>query len=193
MKHTSRNSWGSRAAAACALAVVLAGAGGCESLQRKFTRKPKTPAKPLDPIIKFEDYTRAMTPLDKYRKHYMMFNYWNSELISALDSKTPNPKRFRRASAESLSELETLRSLVTGEPGDRFAAMIEDRRRVDQRLQRPGFMPSQAAGITRELERQTRGVQRDFFWRDIESSIQEPPASAAPEPVSTAGEDAPAP
>jgi hypothetical protein len=188
------------------LAALVAGAAGCESLQRKFTRKPKHAPKPLDPIIKFEDYTHAMTPLDKYRKHYMMFNYWNSELISALENKTPNPKRFRRASTDSLAELETLNRLVSGDVSQRFSALIDERRDLDRRLQRPGFMPSQAPAILRLLERQTREIQREFFWRDIETSIVEPSGAVAPaeepaadaaaaaqEPTPTAGEDAPAP
>jgi len=184
MKHTSRSSWAKRAAGVCVVAGLLAGVTGCESMQRKFTRKPKHPVKPLDPIIKFEDYTRAMTPLDKYRKHFMMFNYWNGELIDALQQKSPNPKRFRRASTDSLAELQTLNSLVSGGVAERYAAAIEERQKINQRLQRPGFMPSQAPAIVSVLERQTRRIQRDFFWRDIEESIHEPAPAA--------GEDAPA-
>ena len=145
---------------------------GCESLQRKLTRKPKHPSPSPSPIIRFEDYTRTMTPLDRYRKHYLMFDYWNGELINALGSSPLNPKRLARACGESLAELETMRTLVTDELAQRFIPLIDARTQLNQELQHPGFNAFRSTIIGRELETQARQIHRELYWRDVEDHLK---------------------
>ena len=152
-------------------ALLLAGTG-CESLQRKLTRRSKQP-KPLpSPIINFQDYTRTMTPLDRYRKHYMMFDYWNDDLIESLQSSPQNPKRYKLASKEALEELGTLKGLLTEELAPRLDPLIEARARLDRQLQSGTFSLGEASSITRLLEAQTRQLQREFFWRDVQDHLK---------------------
>ncbi len=145
---------------------------GCESLQQKFTRRSKQP-KPLPtPIISFQDYTRTMTPLDRYRKHYMLFDYWNDDLIESLQSSPQNPKRFTLASKEALAELETLKGLLTEETAARLDPLIEKRIRLDRRLQSRAFNTRESSAVSRILETQTRQLQREFFWRDVQDHLK---------------------
>ena len=153
----------------CSLLTMLS---GCESLQRKFTRKSKRPQPSTTPIINFEDYTRTMTPLDRYRKHYLMFDYWNSDLLDAFSSSTPNSKRYRRSSTEALGELETLHMLLADDLAAGFTPLIEERRRIDDQLQHDSSVP-QASAICRQLEAQTRQIHRQFFWRDVQDHLKE--------------------
>ena len=150
-------------------------------MQRKFTRKPKHPSPRPSPIISFEDYTRTMTPLDRYRKHYLMFDYWNSQLIEALSSNPVNPKRLARSSEESLAELETMRTLVVDELAERFVPLIEARKTLYRELQHPGFSAPRSTIVGRELEAQARQIHRELYWRDVEDRLkpQEAPAAAA--------------
>ena len=85
---------------------------GCESWQRKFVRVSKRPVQRPSPIVRFQDYSQAMTPLERYRKHYLMFQYWDEQLRNELASSSPNPKRFRQASSQSLEELQLLHQLL---------------------------------------------------------------------------------
>jgi len=152
-----------------ALVAVLT---GCESFQRKFTRKPKHPGPPPAPIISFQDYTGAMTPMERYRKHYLMFDYWNDELLNALQEASPSPKRLKRSSTEALNELTALRGLLVEEqaaPLDRF---VEKRARINERLQGGALHQTQASILWRELESQTRRIERDFSWRDVEDYLK---------------------
>ncbi len=155
--------------------VLSAGLVGCESLQRKFTRKPKHPVPRPDPIIHFHDYTQAMTPLDRYQKHYMLFDYWNHQLLAALESSPLNPKRYKRASTEALGELEQLKGLVADEAAVRFDPLLQERAKLDRELQRGMFSDTQARTILHVLERQTRQIHRDVFWRDMQDSLKQPP------------------
>lgn len=154
--------------------VVLSACLGCESVQRKFTRK-SAPKPPPNPIITFEDYTKAMTPLDRYRKHYLMFDYWNSQLIEALHQLPLSPKRLKRSSTESLGELETMRDLLADDVAARLAPLIEERKQMHQQLTASSFSDSQTSLAWRVLETQTRQIQREFFWRDVEDHVKAAP------------------
>ena len=162
-----------------ALVCLLSGAGlmligltGCEGLSRKFTRKPKHPHPPPAPVIQFLDYSKAMTPLDRYRKHYLMFDYWNETLIDALQGQSPNPKRYRRASTEALGEMETIKGLVSEELAARLAPLIGERVWIDRQLQSGGFAAHQASAVRQALEAQTREFERGFHWRDVEDHLK---------------------
>lgn len=161
--------------------VLSAALTGCESLQRKFTRKSKRPEARPNPIISFQDYSQAMTPLDRYRKHYLIFDYWNSELLAALQDAHPNPKRFKRASGEALSELEALKDLVTEDVATQMTPILEERATIHRQLQSGTFTQSQATGVWHRLESQTRQIHREFFWRDVEERLK-PPVVQEPRP-----------
>jgi hypothetical protein len=144
---------------------------GCESVQKKFVRKSKPHVRP-SPIIGFQDYTKAMTPLDRYRKHYALFDYWNAELLDALGVGTANPKRIQRASAESLQELKVLPELLQEGPAAAAGRLIKEREEVDRQLQRGSYPPLQLNLIRRTLETQTRQIHRELFWRKVEEQLQ---------------------
>ena len=114
-----------------------------------------------------------MTPLDRYRKHYMMFDYWNGELVDALQSQSLNPKRYKQASSESLAELRTLQGLLAEAVGARMAPLLEERAKIDDQLQHGILTPVQAGGMARTLESQERQIHREFFWRDVEEHLKE--------------------
>lgn len=144
---------------------------GCESFQRKFTRRKRAQPPPT-PVINFQDYTRTMTPLDRYRKHYLIFDYWNQELINALQSPPLNSKRFKLASKESLGELQTLRDLLVEEVGERFVPLIEEREKINRQLQHETVSLSQVNATTRALEAQAREIHRSFFWRTVQDQLK---------------------
>ncbi|MBI2104527.1 MAG: hypothetical protein HYT90_02945 [Candidatus Omnitrophica bacterium] len=161
--------------------LLVSGLSGCESLQKKLTRKPKGPQAAPTPLIQFQDYSRAMTPLDRYRKHYLIFDYWNSELLDALQSRPLNSKRYRHASSEALGELQALQGLLAEGMAERLTPFLESRAKLDARLQRGSISDSQVPFIQRELELQTIRFQRDFFWRKAEDHLKpQEQAPAAP-------------
>ncbi len=161
---------------------------GCESLHRKFTRKPKHPAARPSPIVTFLDYTRAMTPMDRYRKHYLIFEYWNSELLTALQDRPMNSKRFKHASQESLAELQVLQGLVTDEAAARMAPIIQGRVKVHQRLQRGTVQTVHATMVMRDVDAQTRQLHREFYWRRVEDQLKPDERFVPPDPVPAAPE-----
>lgn len=170
--------------------LLTVGLLGCESLERKFARKPKGPPPRPNPIVNFEDYTRTMTPLDRYRKHYLMFDYWNGDLMDALQVSSPNPKRYQRASSESISELHTMQSLVKEDLAGRFTPILEERAKIDRQLQSVSFSPAQANVVWHTVEAQSRQIHREFFWRSVEDQLKPQDTVAAPSLAHKAGDAA---
>ncbi len=167
MRPNSRNSF----LLLSAYCFVLIASTGCESLQKKFTRKPKTSTRPT-PIISFQDYTRAITPLDRYRKHYVLFEYWNAELLQALGESTPNLKRLKKASGESLSELKTVQGLLVDEMTTSLQRVIDERAHLDTQLQHESVTTFQYPVMRHVLEAQARQISRELFWRKIEDRLK---------------------
>ena len=157
---------------ACCLSLVAA-LSGCESLQRKLTRKKK-PQPPPTPITIFQDYSAAMTPLDRYRKHYAIFDYWNAGLLDALQARVPNPKRIKLASTEALGELETMKGLLLDEVAARLDPLLKAQAEIHRELLNSGFEVSRSDAIKRRLESQTRAIHREFFWRKVQDQLKPP-------------------
>ena len=165
----------------CSLAFGLT---GCESVQRKFTRRPKKPQSLPTPVINFQDYTQAMTPMDRYRKHYLIFDYWNGELSAGLSAHPLNPKRYKRASSESLVELQAMQGLLSDEMAARMNPVIEQRVKLNHQLQSPAFGEAQSPIVSRTVEQQTLQIHREFFWRDVEDRLK--PQAPGPRPQDSA-------
>ncbi len=160
---------------------LLCAVTGCESLQKKFTRVPKHPVGRPSPIVQFQDYTKAMTPMDRYRKHYALFDYWNSELLNALSGggsgavmsqSTMNFKRVKRASADALQELRVLARLLDPERAAKATFLVEERERWDAQLQQDNTSFSGLDRIRRGLEQQSTKIHREFVWRKIEDHLK---------------------
>ena len=140
-------------------------------MQRKLTRKPKSYVRP-SAIIQFQDYSRAMTPLDRYRKHYVMFDYWNSELLGALEGRDFNVKRLRTYSSEALQELRQLQALLQDDRAAQVEPLIAQRATVDQQINQRPLMPSDLGAIRQRLEGQTRRIHRELSWRVVEDHVK---------------------
>ena len=202
MKHILRNCWAkvSRVGMALVCGAALLSTIGCESLQKKFTRKK--PYVPASPIVSFQDYAQAMTPLDRYRKHYALFDYWNAELLDALQpragammlgtaSGNVNPKRVKLAAGESLQELQMLQSLLQEGPANALQPLVDERATLTAQLTTGTFSFSQTSTIVRTLEQHSRDIKRDWYWRKVEDLLEAPvPAVAAQAPPPSVSPDA---
>ncbi|MBI4354161.1 MAG: hypothetical protein HY595_02880 [Candidatus Omnitrophica bacterium] len=145
---------------------------GCEAMQKKFVRKRKTPLARPAPIVTFQDYTRAMTPLDRYRKHYVMFDYWNTELLGVLEDRDFSIKRLRKYSSEALQELRLLHGMLQYDLAADVEPLIHEREKSDQHIQQRLVMPSDLGALRQRLEVQTRQIHRELSWRHVEDRLK---------------------
>ena len=156
---------------ACCL--LLFASIGCEQLQRKFTRKPKTAGERPDAIIQFQDYSQAFTPLDRYQKHYTLFQYWDDALLRALSERSLNQKQLKKTSAQSLLELKALQQLLEDPAAVRLGSFIEAREHIDRQLRESRIGSARVSIVRRDLENLSREIHSGFYWRDVEESIKQ--------------------
>ncbi len=161
------------------LCFSLVGSAGCESLQRKFTRKSKTQKERPDPVIRFQDYSKSMKPSERYDKHYLMFKYWSDDLLEALSASRLNFKEIRRASSGSLTEMRTLHESLPQGLVERFLPFLKEREDIDHVCQET-VTPAQVDSLRRRIESQARAVHRDFAPDKVRDQLD---ASAAEEPA----------
>jgi len=154
-----------------AIALAILCAVGCESVQKKFIRKGKTPERP-SPVITFQDYTQSLTPMDRYQKHYAMFDYWNTLLMEELRSPTVNQKRLTHASSEALQELTTLRDLLKEGASATADQCVRERERINQQLQSGLYQVAQLSVMEHGLEMQTQHIHRELYWRSVQEQLQ---------------------
>jgi len=173
--------------ALCALLGALLLCGGCsEAFQKKFRRK-KGLGERFTPVIQFEDYSQGATPLDRYRKHYTLFGYWNAELLDTMVS-TGNEKRMAKASGESLDELRELIKLLQPSTAGPASSLLSERERIDRQLKSGSYLPSQLAMLRQRLEWQEREIHRALYWRKVQDQLQVPPTGATSTPAVETGE-----
>jgi hypothetical protein len=92
-------------------AVMCAGLCGCESLVKKFARKPKEPQTPREVLISPEDYgNQKPAAKELYDRYYLYWKSWQDEFILSLSGASR--KRRTDTVAEALRNLAEMRKLL---------------------------------------------------------------------------------
>ena len=137
------------------------------TIQKKFTRKIYHP--PPAAAIATKDYESQLSPEERYRRHYAMWDFWQAELMEGLSGNT---KRAIRAAEEGLGELQAMQSLLVPDKREPLGVLIARWTLLrDQLVQ--GTMSDTACYRWRsELESQKRTLHHDFAWQRVQESVQ---------------------
>ena len=147
------------------IAVSLA---GCDSLQKKFTRKKKD-VKPIQRIYQLKKYdVKPSTEL--YKKHYAYWQSWMSELIQYLGE---NHKKDVRCVDEALSQLNDMRNILIRDKADELSKHIrrlEEAREIIVKEELSQYNKNQ---VMMTLEREDRMVKSEFTAARVKDCIKE--------------------
>ena len=139
------------------------------AIQRKFTRKTAHPTPAV--AITTKDYESQLSPEERYRRHYAMWDFWHAELMEGLGG---NSKRAIRAVEEGMAELQALEALLVPEKRAQLAGHVERLERLHQELVK-GTMSDTARYRWRpELELQQRTLHHDFAWQHVQEDVRWP-------------------
>lgn len=94
----------------CAVAFACVALAGCESLAKKFVRKPKEPAKPKDVLLEPQEYAPEGDRAVLYEQSYLYWKSWHDEFITALGG--PSARRQADTVNEALKSLAEMRKLL---------------------------------------------------------------------------------
>lgn len=156
------------AVAALTALAVLAGAG-CESLPRKFIRKPKAP-KHVPAVIYTEEgeYQKKFSNEYYYKTHYTMWKTWHSEIGKQLGG---NSKRLERSAQEALSHLEQMAVYLDEPTRAELDEHVQALGRIVKRIEASGYSKSADASVRTELDKIERIVGQRFQFSEVKDHI----------------------
>jgi len=101
-------------------------ASGCESLGKKFVRKSKTPARPVEMVLEPQDYGGRAPSEEMYDQYFLYWKSWQDEFADALSGTSR--KRQLDTASEALKNLSEMRKLLveaTAKKLDVYIAELE--------------------------------------------------------------------
>lgn len=161
---------------ALAMIIVIALAlAGCDSLQRKFTRKQKY-VKPVPRLYQLKKYDIKPSAA-LYSKHYAYWQSWMSELLQDLGG---NRKKDIRCVEEAISQLNDMRNILVQEKADALAKHIHRIEGVRDIIVKEELSQFNRSQILMTLEREDRTIRREFDVAGIKGYVKESFDGAAP-------------
>ncbi len=155
----------------CLLVFVFA-AAGCESLARKFVRKPKLDDKKADEVIFApEEYkSESVANQDLYRQYFLYWQSWQDELIDSLE-KSGNRKKQVDSLNEAVKNLEDIKLLINPESAARLDFCINRLQLLRAAIVKDIYA-NNVAENRRQAEWIKRDISRDFSYNKIKDSIR---------------------
>ena len=141
---------------------------GCDSLQRKFTRKKKE-TKPIPRLYQLKKYD-VKPSAELYSKHYAYWQSWMSELIQDLGD---NHKKDVRCIDEALSQLHDMQNILVQEKADALTKHIRRIEEAREIIIKEGLSQYNRNQIIMTLEREDRIVKSEFAVAGIKDNIRD--------------------
>lgn len=141
---------------------------GCDSLQRKFTRKPKY-VKPIPRLYQLKKYDIKPSAA-LYSKHYAYWQSWMSELIQDLGG---NHKKDVRCVEEALGQLDDMRNILVQKKADALTKHIHRIEEVRDTIVKENLSQFNISQVIMTLEREDRTIKREFDAASIKGYIKE--------------------
>ena len=150
----------------------IIGLCGCESVAKKFSRKPKPQDKPVaNMIVVPENYPASQeSKEERYRRFFLYWSSWHSELIDALSESRPNIKKQRSCAEEAIRNLESIKSMLAENKRVKIDGYILSMRALDRNVSGDLYGNNSAANC-REAENLERRINRDMQYSIVKGDL----------------------
>ena len=148
---------------------IILSVAGCASLQKKFTRKKKTPERAAS-VIYFQEgpYQKQYSNEYYYKTHFTMWKTWHDDLIEEIGG---NSKRAARAASETVNNLMEMNRYLTPEKQEEFRPLFEEVKRLTAKIETKSLSPSEIPGTRSELEKYQRLIGNNFYFDKVKNDI----------------------
>ena len=158
-----------RILAALLVMVLAAGTVGCATVQKKFTRKKKTPERNRSVIYLDEGaYQKKYSNEYYYKTHFTFWRTWQDELIDNLQNG--NRKRLRRSIQEVVSHLTEMANYLEPQTKAGLEEQILRLQGIRDRLE-AGYYDSNLEGLKPELEQIGRLLNNNYYFGKIQDKL----------------------
>jgi hypothetical protein len=155
----------------CALVLVFNSAG-CESLGRKFVRKPKVEDINKEEVIyEPQEYkSESLTNQDLYRQYFLYWRTWQDEFIDSLE-ESGNRKKQLNSLNEAIRNLENIKVLLNPEVAAKLDVYIKSSESLGRALNNDIY-GNNVRDNRRQAELLKRDVLSKFSFNKIKDSIK---------------------
>lgn len=155
----------------CAVFFILESAG-CQSLARKFVRKPKNQDKKTETVVFApEEYKgEGESSQELYRQYYLYWRTWHEELINSLE-KSGNRKKQFDSLDEAVKNLENMKALLISDKAEKIDFWIKQLQLLAAAINKDIYSQLVANNRSR-AEWIKREIMREYAFKKIKDSIQ---------------------
>jgi len=144
---------------------------GCETVMRKFTRKPKNEEQPAQTMVLVPEEYKApqMSKEELYRQYFLYWKSWQDELLESLQG-SPNHKKQIGCTDEAINNLSELKPLLNSDKQKKLDVYINQLREL-KRLITKDLYGNNITDNREVAERLKRNILRDFSYNKISKDI----------------------
>jgi len=147
--------------------LLLLNLAGCETLQRKFTRKTKR--KPIKPMFYAEGAEETRPNLELYMMHYTYWRAWHQDLVARAGD---NAKRDEMASEEIIGHLTDMRKYLVNGKADELGVYIDEIRNLTGQITRGGGSGMRLGYLKRKLDNIRARIARKFYYKKVRKYLK---------------------
>ncbi|MBU1888000.1 MAG: hypothetical protein KKB46_02220 [Candidatus Omnitrophica bacterium] len=141
---------------------------GCGGLQRKFARKKKDEAKPA-PVITTYDYAKDRRVDELYRKHFLFWKSWQTELIDRMGGTY---KKRAECFDFTISSLREMKKYLKEPKSSELEEFIVRIKTIDPGVKDARLSKSQQYRMRHLLETTKRQIDKQFSYSKIKDSLE---------------------
>lgn len=144
---------------------------GCESLVKKFTRKPKGPPKKEEPVIVPQAYVLMPTE-QAYRQYFLFWKSWQDETISAL-TDSGNQKKRAASMSRVLEHLENMKNYLNAQTQEKLDKHIQILQNINDQISSGNLNPIIISRFKTKLEKEKLLIEREFNYSKIKDKLKQ--------------------
>lgn len=143
-----------------------AGLTGCETLQRKFTRKSKK--RIIRPKFYSEAASEKRPNLELYIMHYTYWEVWQEDLVV---NAGKNNKRDRMAEKELVGHLNDMKKYLVEDKAKELGAYIKEAEDIASRMTKSG-VEMRLGYLKQKLNKNKARIARKFYYKKVREYIK---------------------
>ena len=143
---------------------------GCASLERKFSRKKNKEEDKAPAIITATyDYSKDRRIDELYKKYFLFWKSWQSELIDRMDA---THKKRVDCYANTMESLKEMKKYLKKEKEDKLQVIIAEIQSIEPSIDTAILSENKKYNIIRLLEKTKREIENNFSYSDVKDSLE---------------------
>ncbi|MEE8317994.1 MAG: hypothetical protein V3S13_03705 [Candidatus Omnitrophota bacterium] len=141
---------------------------GCAGLQRKFSRKKKKEEK-IAPVITTYDYSKELRVDELYKRHFLFWKSWQSELIERIDGSY---KKRVSCYDYTVSSLMEMKKYLAGAKAEELESFIAKIKALAPQIKDKRLTKIKGYRMKLLLEKTKRQIDKGFSYSDVKDSLE---------------------